>query len=245
MFFVSLAWYLGPSANCYTNDKIWMLWHDLLSQFFFAGCRQLSSRITSSNDSNCSSITIITTIQRTTTRTTCMAQSDPSHRPARSLQTQWLFRWRPTTRPCTSRTHSSFRRTASTWTCISRSAVHATCSKAWMAATTTTSSTVPAPTMTRCCSPPVNALRSWTSSRTTTARLRHSSSSRIRSRPCKRHPRAPTLQTPTSRSVPLRPATPINRLSSKTANYWTEWIRSITTPIRPISIISWSLIKTS
>lgn len=95
--------------------------------FSFTGCRPLNSRITSSNDSNCSSITITTIIRRLTTRT-CTALLDRFHQLDPSHQIQWACKWHPTIRPCTNRIRSSFHQTVSIWTCISLSAVHATCS---------------------------------------------------------------------------------------------------------------------
>lgn len=207
-------------------------------------CRQLNSRTTSSNDNNCNSITIITITKRIITRT-CMALSAPFLHPARSRPTRWPFRWLPTTHPCTSRIHLFSRQTASTWTCISRSAAHATaCLMASTAVATIISSTEATAAMIRCSSRPANVLHSWINSRTT-ARFQLNSS-RTRNRLCKHRHRAPTLQTATPMSPSDRhhPTAPTSKRSSKTANCWTAWIRSTTTTrIHPTSITFWSQIK--
>lgn len=205
------------------------------------GCRPLSSQITSSNDNNCSNTTTHTTTSKTITRI-CMEQLDLFLRRARSHQTLWPCKWHQTTPPCINRTPSfSRRQMASTWTCISLSAAHATCLTESTGEEIIISSTELTPITTLCCLPPANVHRSWINSRTTAKFHRNS---QTHSRHCKLHPRAPTLQM----AVLMSPSglhhqtTLISRLNSKTAaNYWTAWIRSTTTTlIRPISIIFWS-----
>lgn len=213
-----------------------------LFSFSMTGCRPLNSRITSSNDSNYSNITIHTIINQIITRI-CMALLDQSLLHARSHLTQWPFKWHPMTLRCINRTRSfSRRQMASTWTCISLLAVHATCSMVSMAVAAIISSMELTPIMTPCYSHPANVLRSWINSRTTAKFHRNLT----RSRPCKLHPRLLMLMAVLMSPAGLQhPTTPI-RLSSKTANYWTAWIRSTTTTrIRPISIIFWSPTKLS
>lgn len=213
----------------------------LLSFDLLTGCRPLNSRITSSNDNNCSSITIIITTRQVITKT-CTVLLDRFLRRVRSPPTQWLFRWPPTT-PCINRTHSFFHRTDSIWTCTSRpSAVRAICLMVWTAEITTSSMDRVHPT-TPCSSHPANVLRSWINNRIIAKFHLNNSSSRMRNRICRLRNRAPTLQMAMLMAPSARPHLTINKRNSKTANYWTAWIHSITARIRPINIIFWSPIK--
>lgn len=213
--------------------------HVCFSNSYYTGCRPLNSPTTSSNDNNCNNTTITTITNRIIIRI-CMAQLDPSHRHARSLQTQWHFKWHPTTLRCINRTLSFSRRQMAS-ICISLLAAHAIC----LTAVIIISSMELTLTMTPCYSHPANVRRSWINNRII---AKSHLNSPTRNRLCKLHPRAPTLQMATlmSRSARHHQAALISRLSSSSktaANYWTAWIRSTTaTQIRPINIF-WSPTK--
>lgn len=158
------------------------------------GCRLRNSRITSSRDSNCSSIIITTIISRIITKI-CLGQLDPSRRHVRSHQIRWHHclssRHWPTT--LCIRIHSFSRlQMALTWTCTSHLEVRAECSMAWpvaiMAAVETIINSMAVTTL--CSSHPENAPRSWISNRVSARfRLSNKHSSRILNRPCRRHRR--------------------------------------------------------
>lgn len=210
---------------------------DELSFLPLTGCRRLNSRITSSNDNNCSSITITIITKRAIIRI-CSVLSDQFLPHGRSPRIQW----HSTTRLCINRTPSFSRPMASTWTCISPSAVPAICLTEQTAAVSTSSMEQAEPT-TRCCSRPANAPRSWINNRITGKSRRSSSPTLSRRWWLRSRASAQRTEMQMAQSAPRHRTALISKRNSKTASYWMEWIPSTTTtPIRPINIC-WSPIK--